>query len=336
MKPFTSPSRLLKSLTTVTLAIAALAGTAAATVPGLPLFYYTGIDLGAAGWNYNGNVRQWAVFSLNNGISATATTASVGTPTIVGDVGTNGGNISLSGNAYLFSHAHIRTGNTLVRAGLSRLDGSNTVSPTQTPFGPTPLTGRALNVIEPQNVASDLLVNQVFIDATAASTAAAAKSTFFVGASATGFSLGSGVINLSVMDGILTAPGAKVVLNLTDFIITAGRTFEIVGNQFTSLVINVSNTFSLINGNVKLTGVLGGNVIFNVVGSGSNVNVNANSVVGVTATPNDLNDQNAAIILAPGRQVIVGSGSLVRGTLIARGVSISGNSRVIKPTWASP
>jgi len=315
MKANHSSSRFLKSLAAITIAAATLASSSsAALVQALPTFWSTGINLGAAGWQYLGSPSEWAIFSMNT-VSVTATNGAV---TVSGDIGQNAGNLSISGNAKLNTRARLRSGGALIRSGLALLDRANAPTPSGGLYGLSPN-----NVIETPSLATDLLMNQAAPDAFAASTFSSTKPTNTVGAFATGFTLSNTTLNQST-NVSLSAPGSKVVLNLTDFILTGGATFNIAGDESTSLVINVSGTLSLVGGKVTLgTGVLPGNVVFNVIGTGTAVTLTSAAIYN-------------GILLAPGRQANLTTGSLLNGTLIASRVNVSGNSRVLKPVWFSP
>ncbi len=347
MKPLISPTRLLKSIAALTLAATAFASTASATTLGLPLFYTTGINLGAAGWRFNNapfapggvlEVRNYAILTLGGGTTVTATTGSSLNPTVVGDIGVNSGNLSISGNAFIRGHGLVRTGGGLVRSGLAQLNPvglTTTQADGSVPLSPSTLPTVAVNTIDPQLTYGDNRLGVANIDATLASNAAAALPTLNAGL----FSIPVTTMINQATNFSLTAPSSRVVLNLTDFVITAGATFDIYGDNQTSLVINVSNNFSLVGGKIVLHGVLGGSVLFNVIGTGTAVTLTSGARIGDTAfdTPYLGNDtQNAAIILATQRQVNLSGSATLNGTLIARSASISGNSRVIKPVWVSP
>ena len=118
--------------------------------------------------------------------------------------------------------------------------------------------------------------------------------------------------------------GSKIVLNLQDLVMTGG-TFTLQGTATTTYVINVSRNFSLNNAKIVLadlsgnvnsaTGVQASHVLFNVVGSGSQVSLNQ----GTSLT---------GILLAAQRKVDL-SGGKVFGRVIGNQINVTSGGQII-------
>ena len=106
----------------------------------------------------------------------------------------------------------------------------------------------------------------------------------------------------------------KVVLNLQNFVMTSG-TFTLQGSAMTTYIINVANNFSLNNSKVVLAGgLLASHVLFNVMGSGSQVSLNqGTSMQGIMLAYNRKLDLSGGKIYgrAMANQVVITSGGQV-------------------------
>jgi choice-of-anchor A domain-containing protein len=122
--------------------------------------------------------------------------------------------------------------------------------------------------------------------------------------------------------GIAGAADTTYVLNLTNLVLSgATAVLNLSGTNTTNYVINVSKFMSLSAGaKIQLSGGLQAqNVLFNVRNTyGYDVTMSGGSTVD-------------GIILAANRNVKLTGGSVVTGEVIARGVSLSGSSKVINP-----
>jgi hypothetical protein len=112
----------------------------------------------------------------------------------------------------------------------------------------------------------------------------------------------------------------KVVLRLTDFVLTNNSILTLSGTATTSFIINVTETFSLrSNSHISLVNVPASNVLFNILGTGSTVSLRGGSTLPGT-------------LLALNRKVRIRGGSQVVGTVIANQVKITKHSSVLTPT----
>jgi choice-of-anchor A domain-containing protein len=121
------------------------------------------------------------------------------------------------------------------------------------------------------------------------------------------------------------APGQTVVLNLRMLRMTGNSTLTLQGSANTTFVINVNRGFSLINAaRIVLSGGLDWNdVLFNVRGTGTTVNLSGNS-----------NFQG--ILLASRRSVQIRDGAILRGEVIADNLQMQGTAQVNHPAVVSP
>ncbi len=112
----------------------------------------------------------------------------------------------------------------------------------------------------------------------------------------------------------ITSSG-KTVLNLQDFVLTGGS-LTLNGGATTTYIINVSNKFSINNAHIDLgIGLSSSQVLFNVLGSGSQVSLNQGTYLN-------------GILLAAQRKVDL-SGGKVYGRLIGNQVNITSGGQVI-------
>ena len=109
--------------------------------------------------------------------------------------------------------------------------------------------------------------------------------------------------------------GTKVVLNLQNFVMTSG-TFTLQGTAMTTYIINVTNNFSLNNSKIVLSGgLLASHVLFNVIGTGSQVSLNQGTSM-------------QGIMLAYNRKLDL-SGGKIYGRAIANQVVITSGGQVV-------
>lgn len=117
--------------------------------------------------------------------------------------------------------------------------------------------------------------------------------------------------SMNVMD---VTSGSKIVLNLQNFVMTSG-TFTLSGTAMTTFIINVKNTFSLNNSKIVLSGGLtASHVLFNVIGTGSQVSLNqGTSMQGIMLAYNRKLDLSGGKIFgrAIANQVVITSGGQV-------------------------
>jgi choice-of-anchor A domain-containing protein len=126
------------------------------------------------------------------------------------------------------------------------------------------------------------------------------------------------ITNVNQSMTITGGPNQKVVLRLTDFVMSAG-TFTLQGTATTSFIINVARNFSLNNAKIVLSGgVPPQNVLFNIRGTGGQVSLNQGT-------------QLPGILLALNRKVDL-SGGHVTGKVIADQVVITSGGSVVTPT----
>jgi hypothetical protein len=112
----------------------------------------------------------------------------------------------------------------------------------------------------------------------------------------------------------------KVVLRLTDFVLTNNSIFTLSGTATTSFIVNVADTFSLrSNSHISLVNVPASNVLFNIRGTGSTVWLRGGSSMPGT-------------LLALNRKVRIKGGSQVAGPVIANQVKITKRSSVLTST----
>jgi hypothetical protein len=284
-----------------TTALLVALGMAMTALPARATLLFAGVNMGQT----LSATNQWALFALSGGITVSDLTAQ--TPNAVtGNIGVAGGGITLTGQAKVNGNAYIKTGGTLVKSGTANVLGTTFLG------------------------TQDALMNQVKADAIAASAQANALADYddFPNLiyDAIGMWNSTGTVNqntdLSLSDG--TGGGGHFVLHLTDFVLSGGATFTLIGTAATTYVINVSGKFQLIGGKIALSGgLLPENVLFNVVGSGTNVTMNSAA-------------QFQGVLLANNRNVNISGGATTSGTIIAAKVSISGGSKIAKPTYTSP
>jgi len=269
------------------------------------------IDLNTAGGGNGAGRYCWAIFALQGGVTITDPAPNA-FKDVRGNIGiAQGGTITMS-NSNVAGTVYLRTG--------------------AVPSVPAPATisGGIL-------FAQDPILNPAQANAYAAASAASGLATNNGGGTMTiGGATPLGVLTngsfadtASIVFGntsgqINGAPGGTYVLNLTNLLLSAS-TLTLTGSSTTNYVINVSKYLSL-GGASKIVlsgGLQAQNVLFNVR------NTAAYDVTMSGASTLD------GIILASNRNVKLTGSSVVTGEVIARGVSLSGNSKVIN-TVCSP
>jgi len=230
-----------------------------------------------------------SVFTLGAGSGATDTLS--GNAVINGSVGVAGaGNISLSNSASIKGNLSYTTNGTLTRSGTG-----------------TTITGGIY-----QNSATNTYLSAGVAVANAVSSWANQQTA----------SSGYPTTIDSNTSLTLTSSG-NAVLKLTDFELSNNATLTLQGSAKSSFIIDVSQTFSLANANVKLSGgIQWDEVIFNVVNSGS-----------ATLTGNS---NFTGVLLAPSRSVSLSGTSVINGLLVANTVALSGSAVVNSLPIVSP
>jgi hypothetical protein len=270
------------------------------------------IDLGtASGSNLPGRY-QWAIFALQGGVTITDPSLS-GNPTDY-DVR---GNIGIAQNASL-TLSNARIGGTVYLRNGAVPSTTNSVI---TGNGGVPLANQ------------DAILNPAQASAySAASAAAALARNTGAGASLLTISgaVPAGILNddaasivfANTGGGITGTANTTYVVNLANLVLQGtGAILTLTGANTTNYVINVTNYLSLRGGaSIQLSGGLQPqNVLFNVRNSAS---------YDVTMSGGSTLD---GIILAANRNVKLTGGSVVTGEVIARGISLSGRSKVFNP-----
>jgi len=231
-----------------------------------------------------GNADQFTVLDLSGQLSLN------GPSHVVGDVGVVSGKINFASPATvdgaLFTHSGVNGGN----SGVSFSGG-----------------------IVPQSAAVDALLNSAF-------TSANDRSQFYAGLAPT--ITGVGAVNISNPSQNLTLTG-KSGLNVVDLsgLTLNNGTLTLAGPADAKFVINDHGAFSVNGGSGIVTagGVLPGNVLYNVLGSGGDV-----------AITGDRNSEIAGTILAPAR-TIAAHDKTVDGDLIGNNIALTSGVNVVGP-----
>ena len=230
-------------------------------------------------------LQQWTVFSLGGGITDTTTTDDLsGSTYIKGNVGVGGsGDINLTGNATIDGNLVYRSNGTLKMSGNSRVTGTTVHG------GDSDLDISSSAAILTSNNAFAMPVTPIY----------------------------AGITNIQGSQNVtLTGvPGQTVVLKLQNFTLTTGSLTLQGGANF---VINVSNQFSLTNHSqiILALGTTWDDVLFNVRGGGSKVDLSGQSTL-------------QGVLMANDRTVSVSGGAMVTGKVIANKVSLSGGSQIV-------
>jgi choice-of-anchor A domain-containing protein len=204
---------------------------------------------------------------------------------VIGNYGVGGqGTLSITGSSNIQGNLVMHGGGSPKLSGGAKITGSVTTN-------------------DPQ-------LNAAFADAQMLSDAAAMEAVTPAYASLT---------NVNGSMTITGAPGQKVVLSLQDFKLNGGATFTLQGTATTSFIINVTKSFALTgNSQIVLSGVPPQNVLFNILGKGSQVAFSGKSGM-------------SGILLALNRKVDL-SGGHVNGKVIANQVVITSGGSVVTPT----
>jgi hypothetical protein len=262
--------------------------------------------LGASGANANllqalptmGDLLRWGAFSLGGGISATDYDVEmVGTTDIYGDVGVAGtGDISMVGNSTIHGNLYWRTNGTLTMKGNSKVLG-----------------------IKRHDAAADAELDNGVTEAINSSNQAASFASSFAYAGIT--SITSSMTLFAQGD----RPGNSTVLNLTTFNLGSQETLTLVGSADSVFILNVSNTFLMgAQSEIILQGGLAwDDVLFNVRGSGSRVELDAQSYL-------------RGVLMANKRTVKMDGGATVEGEVISDRLTMKGGSQIIHPPLSSP
>ena len=267
----------------------------------------SGINFGNASGGATAGHKNWAIFALSGGVTITD-------PTLDGSFDVLG-NVAIGGAGVLTMSA-------------SRIQGYYN-SETSTPV----LSGGANNTgytsFNSVGGANGSYVNTGVTNANSASTTAAGLGNV-TGGLAFGGAFG-GVPSTVALNNtgasISGAAGQTYVLNLTDLILSgAGAILTLSGTSTTNYVINVNRYMTLSSSaQIALSGGIGANnVLFNVKSNSPSYDVTLSGASVVNG-----------IILAPSRNVKLTGASVVYGEVIAKGVSLSGRSKVINP-YVSP
>ena len=270
-----------------------------------------GVNLGNAN---GGGSHLWAVFALSGGVSITDPGGFLNPWDVLGSVGVAGsGNLTMSASR-IQGDFYKRTGASTTTSGGATITGT-----TYSSFIPT-----------------DVLLSQASADATNASKAASAAANNWIGVAPTTIAANNVAVNLA----IAAVANTTYVLHLTDLILSgAGAVLTLSGNNQANVnyIVNINRYMSLSSGSkVVLTGGLQPyNVLFNVqestystftydatLSGGSKI---ADAPYGGSGT------LGGGVILAPNRTVKLTGASEVKGEVIGKAVSLSGNSRVYTP-----
>lgn len=281
-------------------------GALQAQAPGTNFFNNTvgGVNLGYASGAYGSPSfkQNWAIFALSGGVTISDAVVDPFNADVIGNVGIAGtGNLSMTN---------------------SRIDGRIWVS-TNTQTVPASGSGFYIGTktIDPTNMGTAVS------NATAASSAASSASPY-----STGLTFGGALgglpasIGLTAAASITGAAATTYVINLTDLILSgSAATLTLSGTNTTNYIFNVTRFMTLSNlAKISLSGgITEANVLFNVKSSVPQYDVALSG-----------GSEVHGIILAPTRSVKLTGASKVVGEVIAKGVSLSGASKVINPYYS--
>jgi hypothetical protein len=206
------------------------------------------------------------------------------------------GNISLSGSATIHGDLYWRTPGTLKLSGNAQITGTRH-----------------------NDAASNLILDNGVSEANLTSTHAASftSSSFYAGL--------TNITSSMTLTAQHDRPGNSTVLNLNSIVLGNQSTLTLSGTATDVFILNVSNQFSLTSqSKIVLTGGLSwGDVLFNIKGNGSDITLDGQSTLN-------------GILMANKRTVSLTGGSLVAGEVIANKIKLSGSSRIVNPSVASP
>jgi choice-of-anchor A domain-containing protein len=228
------------------------------------------------------------------------TAANYGVVTGLGETFTVGGGFKLTGNLGLGAGYNVQISGNNSQTGTTYYDGSNGGAWSNSG---TYTSGGSVNQS----------MTQVMSDAvTASSAAAAATATAGLVDQGGSISLSGSSVTIKALTNL-----SENVLDISALSLTNGTlTFDDNGHTGAKFIINVTGAFSAGVGAVikGINGASGADIIFNIEGTGSTVNLTGNSSTSLIGT-----------ILAPQRNVTLGGGGSLTGALIA-GVNNAGKS----------
>jgi choice-of-anchor A domain-containing protein len=203
---------------------------------------------------------------------------------VIGNYGLGGGKLSITGSSTINGKLVRHSGTQLNTSGAGAITGGSSIN--------------------------DAQLDQAFADAQMLSDAAAMEAVTPAYASLT---------NVNGSMTITGGPGEKVVLSLQNFKLDGGATFTLQGTATTTFIINVAKNFALTgNSQIVLSGVPPQNVLFNILGKGSQVAFSGKAGM-------------SGILLALNRKVDLSSGH-VTGKVIANQVVITSGGSVVSPS----
>ena len=246
-----------------------------------------------------GDLERWAEFSLGN---TTLPNDHSGGSQIQGDVGVAGsGNINMSGSTTINGDLYYRTNGTLHLSGGAEITG-----------------------MRHHDASSDSILDNGVNEANNTSIDAATfmSSTAYAGLTNIMLS-GHGSLTLTAQH---DRPGNTTVLNLQNLSLSGSSTLTLQGTATDNFIINVSKGFSLSgSSSIVLTGgIQWDDVLFNVTGTGSTVDISGSSNI------------MSGIVMATQRKVNLSGSTIVRGEVVANQFVLSGSAQVIHPAITSP
>jgi Ice-binding-like len=244
------------------------------------------------------NIGSGAIFSvLTSGDFSATDNTFTGSSYVKGNVGIGGsGNFSMS-DGTIDGDIYMHTGGTFTKSGPATVNGS-------VKYNQDATINAALNDIK-------------MLSMTAGAEMSSPSALYRVNGNQQTLTTVNTGKSMTVSDFTATNPfnGSKIVLNLTDFVLTGG-TFTLQGGAMTTYIINVSRNFSINNSSVILSGgLLASHVLFNVLGTGNQVSLNQGT-------------QLSGRLVAMQRKVSL-SGGKIYGRLYANQVAITSGGQVI-------
>lgn len=271
------------------------------------------IDLGNASGGPSTTVsthKNWAIFALSGGVTITDPDNSLqnvgNNYDVLGNVGMAGSGLLSLTNSWIKGSAY----NTAGQISGPFITSTGNAGPT---VNSAYLASAATSASNSSTAAANLVTN-----------AGVGANQLVYGGALSGT---PATIALSTAASITGTANQTYVLNLTDLILSgAGAVLTLNGASTTNYVINVNRYMALsASAQIKLGagGIGQNNILYNVTNASTyDVTLSGASVVN-------------GIILAPTRNAKLTGGSVVYGEVIAKGVSLSGRSKVINP-YISP
>ena len=257
--------------------------------------------------------RNWAIFALSGGV--TITDPAPGGPfDVIGNIALGGtGNLSMTASTAKSSVYRTTITQTAPAPGSGFYTGTLTTDPTYVTTGVS-------NAISASNAATAMPNTNLTVP-------------MFTGALAGSIPTS---ISLTAAAAITGVAATTYVLNLNDLILSgASAALTLNGTSTTNYVINV-NRFMTLSGGSKIQlgagGITEANILYNVGQNKLTPSSPAGTQYDVTLSGAS---KVSGIILATTRNVKETGGSIVYGEVIAKGVSLSGASKVINP-FVSP